>query len=168
MRVAAFVFEGWRTAEKVLAKLEQQSRGERRWIDDVAVISRARSRRTRVTTTWAEDPDDRLASGFGALTGGLIGSMAGPAGALTGALAGGKMFGMVGSGMDMKFEEPELDEFASRLAEDTSALVLLADDETSADFRSAMEPYEATLIETELDDRELSALRELLNSRGVR
>ena len=53
--VAALVFDGKRTASKVLDALEEQATpGTRKWVDDVAVVSRGKHGFVRVNSTWAE------------------------------------------------------------------------------------------------------------------
>jgi uncharacterized membrane protein len=122
-----------------------------------------------VNSTWAESDDAVVAgTGFGALTGGLIGAMAGPGGALAGALGGGSLAGLMGTTIGMAVADPRLEEFASRLENDTSALVLLADEPTIGDFTSAVEPYDATLVKTEINEHDVKALREALKAERKR
>ena len=165
MHVSAFVFDGKKTAGKALETLDAEAPGARRWVDDVAVISRSKHGNVRVSSTWAQNEDATAAgAGFGAITGGLIGSMMGPQGALFGALGGGTIYGLMGTGFDHAVEDPRLEEMASRMKDDSSSLVLVADEPTAADFVSAVEPYDATLIETDLNEHDVKALRELLKA----
>ena len=81
----AFVFEGKKTARKALDTLEDRGT-DFVWIDDVAEVSRSKHGAIRVHSTWAQDDSEVGAgAGFGAVTGGLIGMLLGPAGALAGA-----------------------------------------------------------------------------------
>ncbi len=169
LHVVAFVFQGKKTAGKALDTLQDEAPEARVWIDDVAVVSRSKHGHVRINSTWAES-DDAVAAGtgFGALTGGLLGAMMGPGGALAGALAGGAFTGMLGMGVSMAIEDPKLEQFASRLEKDTSALVLLADEPAVTDFISVMEPYDATVIATELNEHDVKALREQLKANRER
>lgn len=170
LHVNAFVFDGKKTAGKVLDTLEEETPTKvKRWIDDVAVVSRSKNGFVRVNSTWAES-DDAVAAGagFGAITGGLIGATMGPGGALAGALAGGSLAGLTGLGVSVAVEDPRLEELGARLGDNTSALVLVANDDLGSDFRSAIEPYEATLIETDINDHDVKALREQLKANRER
>lgn len=166
LHVSAFIFDGSRTAGKVLdTLLDEAPEATRLWLDDVAVMSRGKHGFVRVNSTWAES-DDAVAAGtgLGALTGALIGAAAGPGGALAGALGGGSLAGLMGMTMGIAVSDPRLEEFASKLRDDTSALVLVADERIAGEFRSALEPYDATLIETDLNEHDVKALREQLKA----
>ncbi len=60
------------------------------------------------------------------------------------------------------FDDPKLDEFAASLANNTSALILVGEEATLADFVSAVEPFGGKIIETDLDEKGITALRKLL------
>lgn len=155
----AFVFDGKKTAGKALDTLEDRTSAYA-WIDDVAVVSRNKHGSVRVHSTWAQDDSEVCAgSGFGAVTGGLIGMLFGPGGALAGAAVGGSLGAMLGASDEIAFDDPKLDEFAAALSEDTSALVLVAEETTLADFVSAVEPFQGKIIETNLDENDIKALR---------
>jgi uncharacterized membrane protein len=163
------VFDGKKTAGKVLDTIQDEAPEASLWVDDVAVVSRSKHGMVRVNSTWAESDDaGAAAAGFGAITGGLIGAMMGPGGALAGALGGGSLFGLMGLGVNVAVADPRLEEFASRLQDDTSALILVADEPTAADFMSVVEPYDATLIQTDLNEHDVKALREALKAERAR
>lgn len=169
MEVTAFVFKGKKTAQKALDTLEDEVPEARIWIDDVAVISCSKLGFIRVNSTWAEDDDAAaVGTGFGAITGGLIGATMGPGGALAGVLAGGALTGMTAIGANIAVEDPRLEEFVSRLEKDTSALVLVADEPTTADFRSAFGSVDAAVIQTDLNEHDIKALREHLKANRKR
>ena len=169
MNVTALVFKGSRTAGKALDTIADEVPDAKVWVEDVAVISRGKLGMVRVNSTWAENDNAALAgSGFGALTGGLIGATMGPGGALAGVLAGGSLAGLMGMGVNIAVGDPRLEEFASQLEDDTSALVLVADDLVTTEFRSSFEPFEATLIQTDLNEHDVKALREHLKANKKR
>lgn len=60
------------------------------------------------------------------------------------------------------FEDPRLEEFAASLTKDTSALVLVGEKVTLADFTSAVQPFGGKVIETDLDDKDVKSLRDAL------
>ena len=158
----AFVFDGKRTAGKAFDTLEDYTPAYE-WIDDAAVISRSKHGSTRVHSTWAQDDSDVGAgTGFGAITGGLIGLLLGPGGALAGAAIGGSLGALMGVDDNIALDDPKLDEFAASLVNDTSALILVGEEATLADFVSAVEPFGGKIIETDLDESEITALRKAL------
>jgi len=155
----AFVFAGKRTAGKALATLEDRSPAYP-WIDDAAIVSRSKLGITRIHSTWAQDDSAVGAgTGFGALTGGVIGALLGPGGAMAGAAMGGSLGAMFGAAGEIALDDPRLDDFATSLAKDTSALVLVAEEPTIADFASAVAPFGGKVIETQLNESDIKALR---------
>ena len=158
----AFVFDGKKTARKAFDTLEDYT-PTYEWIDDVAEMSRSKNGSIRVHSTWAQDDGEVGAgTGFGAVTGGLIGLLLGPGGALAGAAVGGSLGAMFGAADEIAFDDPRLDDFAAALDYDTSALVLVGDETTLADFVSAVEPYGGKIIETDLNEDDIKALKKAL------
>ena len=158
----AFVFDGKKTARKALDTLEDNT-SMYAWIDDVAEVSRNKHGSIRVHSTWAQDDSDVGAgAGLGVMTWGLIGLLLGPGGALAGAAMGGSLGALVGASDDIAFDDPRLDEFAAALSNDTSALILVGEEATVADFGSAVEPFGGKIIETDLDDKDIKALKKAL------
>lgn len=173
--VTAVIFNGRKTAQKTLDTLVDESTlAEGAWVDDVAVLSRGKLGYVRINSTWAQSDEGVAGSiGFGALTGGLVGALMGPAGAVAsaigaGAVAGGALSGLVGAGVDIAVADPRLEEFAEKLKDDTSALVLVADEGPTSDFRSYLEPLQGEIINTELNEHDVKALREVLKAERKR
>jgi len=158
----AFTFNGKKTAAKALHTLEDYS-PEYYWIDDVAVVSRSKHGHLRINSTWAQDNEAAKGLGWGAVAGGLIGMLAGPGGALAGAAVVGSLGGVLGMDEDAAFNDPKLDAFAESLERETSAMILVGEEATLADFYSAVEPYGGEVIETDLDEKDIKALRKALN-----
>jgi uncharacterized membrane protein len=158
----AFVFNGKKTAAKAFDTLEDHM-PVYPWIEDAAVVSRSKLGIIRIHSTWAQDDAAvGVGTGYGALTGALLGVLLGPGGALAGAAMGGSMGALFGIGDEIAFDDPRLDDFAASLAKDTSALILVAERPTIADFTSAVEPYGGKVIETNLDDKDVAAIRKAL------
>ena len=159
----AFVFDGKKTAGKAFDTLEDYTPAYE-WIDDVAIVTKSKHGSIRVHSTWAQD-DSAVGGGtaFGAITGGLLGLMLGPGGAMAGAVTGGSLGFLIGASADLAFDDPRLDDFAAALVDDTSALILVGDETTLADFVSAVEPFGGKIIETDLDEDDIKALRKGLN-----
>lgn len=157
----AYMFEGKRTASKALDTLEENCVVDP-WVDDIAVVSRSKHGSLQVHSTWAQDNDTEKGLGWGAVTGGLIGALLGPGGALAGAAIGGCWGGLMGAAIDCDFDDPKLDAFAEDLVKDSSALVMVADEDTLADFALAMEPIGGKIIDTELNEDDVKAIRKSL------
>lgn len=158
----AFVFDGRKTARKALDTLEDRGT-DYMWIDDVAEVSRSKHGSIRIHSTWAQDDSEVGAgAGFGAITGGVIGMLFGPGGALAGAAMGGSLGGLMGATDEVAFDDPKLDDFAASLSNDTSSLILVGEQATLADFVSAVEPFGGKIVETDLDEKDIKALRKAL------
>lgn len=145
----AYVFNGDRTAHKVLGELINSS-NDYIWIDDVAVVAKKEDGRVTIHSTWAQDNMGAEGLGWGALTGGVLGAMAaGAPGAamgaasssLAGAALGGSFWGLLGASADEALDDPRLDEFAREIKRDTSALVLVSDEEYLSEYEMALKPY---------------------------
>jgi uncharacterized membrane protein len=160
----AFVFNGKKTAYKALDTLEDHM-PVYPWIDDAAVVSRSKLGIVRIHSTWAQDDTAVGAgAGFGAITGALLGVLLGPGGALAGAAMGGSMGALFGIGDEIAFDDPRLDDFAASLAKDTSALILVGEKATIADFTAAVVPFGGKVIETNLDEKDVKNLRKALKA----
>jgi uncharacterized membrane protein len=158
----AFVFNGKKTAGKALDTLEDRI-PVYPWIDDAAVVSRSKLGIIRIHSTWAQDDSAvGVGTGFGAMTGALLGVLLGPGGALAGAAMGGSMGALMGVANEIAFDDPRLDDFAASLAKDTSALILVGEAPALADFTSAVQPFGGKVIETNLDDKDVAALKKAL------
>ncbi len=160
--VRAFVFQGKRSAKKAVETLDAYTNAPF-WLDDVAVISVNKYGDVKVHSTWAQDDDDvKGGVGWGALTGGLVGALFGPGGALLGALGGGATGGLIGTTISMSVEDPRLTQLAMSLKNDTSAVVLVAEEPTLLEFATTMQAFDAEIIETDLDEKDVKELRSLL------
>jgi len=73
----------------------------------------------------------------------------------------GALFGLSD---EIAFDDPRLDDFANSLEKDTSALILVAEAVTLADFTSAVEPFGGSVIETNLNEDEVNSLRKALKN----
>ena len=72
------------------------------------------------------------------------------------------MGAMFGAADEIAFDDPRLDDFATALDKDTSALVLTGEEVTLTDFVSAVEPFGGKIIETNLNEDDVKALRKAL------
>jgi len=162
----AFVFNGKKTAGKALDTLEEHM-PVYPWIDDAAVVSRSKLGISRIHSTWAQDDSAVGAgTGLGAVTGALLGTLLGPGGAMAGAAVGGSVGALFGVTGEIAFDDPRLDDLAASLAKDTSALILVGEKATIADFTSAVQPFGGKVIETNLNDDDVKALKKALNKKN--
>ena len=162
----AFVFNGKKTASKALDTLEDRT-PVYPWIDDVAMVSRSKLGIVRIHSTWAQDDSAvGVGTGLGALTGALLGMLLGPGGALAGAAAGGSVGALFGITDEVAFDDPRLDDFAASLVKDSSALILVAENPTLlADFASVVQPFGGKIIETNLNEDDIKALKKALSKK---
>jgi uncharacterized membrane protein len=127
------------------------------------VVSKNKLGFTRIHSTWAQDDSSVGAgTGFGVVTGALLGSLLGPGGAAAGAAMGGSVGAASGAASEIAFDDPRLDDFAASLAKDTSALILVGERASILDFTSAVAPFGGKVIETNLDEKDIKALRKSL------
>ena len=158
------VFEGKRTAHKVLNKIEDSQKAYI-WYEegDYAVISINQKGHMRVHSTWAQDSRMGPAGvGLGVIAGSLLGLLLGPAGAIAGAAAGGAIGGVIGQHENIQFTDTQLNAFANSLGNDTSAIVLIGPDAAILEFKSELADFEFQAFETLLDDALLDQLKSAL------
>ena len=143
----AVVFNGKRTARNALDTLEDRT-PTYGWIDDVAILSRNKLGFVSIYSTWAQD-DRAVGAGAGW-------------GMVTGALLGRSMGALMGVGSEVVLDDPRLDAFAQALDKDTSALILVGEKPTIADFGSVVEPLGGKIVKTDLDEKDVNAIRKAL------
>jgi uncharacterized membrane protein len=78
---------------------------------------------------------------------------------MAGAITGGSLGFLMGASADLAFDDPRLDDFADAMVNDTSSLILVGDEATVADFATAVEPFGGKLIQTDLNEDDIKALR---------
>jgi uncharacterized membrane protein len=158
----AFVFNGKKTASKAYDALEEH-KPVYPWIDDAAVVSKNKLGFTRVHSTWAQDDTAvGVGTGLGVMTGALLGAILGPGAAAAGAAVGGSVGAVSSAVGESVLSDPRLDDFAASLANDTSALILVGERASILDFTSAVAPYGGKIIETNLNEKDVKALRQLV------
>ncbi len=161
----SFTFTGKKSARKAIDAIDDKSDIEYMWLDDVAEISVNSKGQYRVHSTWAQDSSYVPAGiGFGALCGGLVGLMFGPAGALAGATIAGSIGGLLGHQENVILNDPILEDFAKSLNPDTSALVILGDEATIEEFTNELSEYEVLAFETELNEEMEKELKKAMKN----
>lgn len=158
----AVKFNGKKTARKALNALEDYTPAYA-WIDDVAIVSRNHLGLLSIHSTWSADGALGEEAGWGLITGALVGLLFGPAGAAAGAVMGGSFGALFGAVDELTFDDPVLADFASSLDRDTSALILVSEKPPLEEFEAAIEPLGGTIMSTDIDEKDIKALRKALN-----
>jgi uncharacterized membrane protein len=163
--VAAYVDE--RGADQALADLKQAQREGAFYYDDAAVVRRDAEGKVHINETG--DMSTGKGAGIGALIGGVLGLLGGPAGVVLAAGAGAAIGGIAAHG-DAGFDNATLKEIGGALPAGTSALAVT----TSQDFvemvrEEATDEETLTLardIATEISDQ-LNARKDVLMAMAI-
>ncbi|MEM9886585.1 MAG: DUF1269 domain-containing protein [Bacteroidota bacterium] len=156
-KVIVQVFDGARTARRALDKvIDKNPDAAGVWLEDVAVISRKKSGRIKVDSTWGRDTTAENTT-FGSLTGLIVGAFFGPAGALTGLISGGALGTLTGSAIAVDLTDPRLEELKDSLVKDSSALVLVESDPKK--FIDTFAFGGPKIVRATITEKELEALR---------
>jgi uncharacterized membrane protein len=158
--VAAYVDE--RGADNALDALKEAKKNDEFYYDDAAVVRRDAEGKVHINETG--DMTTGKGAGIGALIGGVLGLLGGPAGVALGLGAGALVGGIAAHG-DAGFDNDSLKEIGAALPAGTSALAVT----TSKDFVEEVRkqaPDEETLtlardIATQINDS-LSARKDVL------
>ncbi len=159
----------WREVELVVQVYHDRRRaiGE---LDFVAWLQRARRinilnagalvRDDDGKTSLKETVDPNFGNGrlFGAITGGLIGLVCGPASAAVGALAGAGTGDLAADWLDMGFSGDFLAGLRARLQPGTSALVVLGEHDSVARLSKALAGEEGWIFQQALTDKTVEEL----------
>lgn len=155
----AYVYDGAETARGILAALRAEKPHFDR-IGEIAEVSRQKDGTIAIHSTWAQDDGatgKALGAGAvaGALAGALLSAMFSPPAVPFGAALGGSLGAGFGAVHGLSLADPRLEDFASALDRDTSALILVAEEEALAHF----EPPGGYLIQSTLSAKDIEALR---------
>jgi uncharacterized membrane protein len=74
------------------------------------------------------------------------------------------MGALIGLGSEVALDDPRLDDFAQALDKDTSALVLVGEKPTIADFGAIVEPLGGKIVKTDLNENDIKAIRKALKA----
>jgi len=129
------VYNGQDTATQVFKTMtsNQSATGER--IESYAVVSKDLKGKVRVRDQRKRD------AGAGAIIGGVIGLLGGPIGVAAGATAGGAVGYLTGDAVGISHDEVEY--MKASLIPDTSALVVVLDDQWAHDVQRDLEQAQA-------------------------
>ena len=152
-------------ALQFLKDVQAQQRGYLKIVDAAVLVKDLDGKITVKETADVNAKQGRL---FGAIAGGLIGLVAGPAGVVVGALAGAGTGGIAASKIDMGLPDEFLQAFQERLQPNTSALVVLVEDEWKNTLSEAMSGHGRCDIAPNSDRRDGSKILECRLKPGVK
>ena len=72
----------------------------------------------------------------------------------------------MGVGSEVVLDDPRLDALAQALDKDTSALILVGEKPTIADFGAIVEPLGGKVVKTDLNEKDVDAIRKALKLRA--
>ncbi len=171
LKLGVVVYSGAGRADEVLNGYQVLHPNDYDWAGNIGIIERHKNGRISIygalgrDDVWEEEGAKPLFGlSAGGVTGMLLGALAGPAGMATGGALGLALGGLFGMADEEVSDQPVFDAIRSKLAKDSSALVLLADEGyvdklVAATGKDAREVYQQTVRE-ELRGRLDEALRE--------
>ena len=170
MQICILGFKGSHSADDAYAEVLELEGEANRWLLEVGVIARPRVGRVRVGvtfpdgegTTFHEGDLAKAAPELGGLTGYYVSALAGPFGAMF-ALDEGKVTGR-SFGSDAEQQLFHLDDVKQALPRDSSAVVLIANDDTCDALVKMFDSYDPLVIRAAVEP-ELRARLESLERR---
>jgi uncharacterized membrane protein len=171
LKLGVVVFTGADRADEVLIGFMDLNPMDSEWTGNVGIIERHKN--GRISTygaigsddSWGEEGAKPLVGlSTGTVTGMLLGALAGPVGVAAGGALGMALGGIVGAADEETSDEPTFEIIRAKLSRDSSALVLLADEQyvdklIAATRKEARDVYQQNVRE-ELRGRLDEALRE--------
>lgn len=163
VEMTAVAFDGTHTAERELSALHSTRSDP--WLTEVAVLEHHRTGRYSMKATSPDYGDeDHVGAGIaiGGGTGMLLGLIGGPLGLLfmgaMGAMIGGAA-GAAGSKGAGAFD-PLVDEVKDAIPDDTSALILVAENPTAEQLVAAVGPHGRQVIRQQLTSEQVDQLKQ--------
>ena len=147
--VLVAVFSEEETAGEALKAMQKAKVDEEIYFEDASVIKKDPDGSIHVRET--EDTTTGKGAGIGALIGGVIGLIGGPAGVVVAAGTGAVIGGLMAKG-DAGFRDESLEEVGENLAPGTSALVAITSQGFLDATRDYLNQYEAEVTTHELGD----------------
>jgi uncharacterized membrane protein len=146
----AKVYDNETGASKALELVEDLHKRKTIRIQNAAVLVKDQDGNTTIKDT--RDVDAKKGRLFGAITGGLIGLMAGPGGAVVGALAGAGTGGLAARKMDFGFSDEFLKSLQDHLQPGRSALIVLVEHQWADQLTEAMGGLEGVYFRESITD----------------
>jgi uncharacterized membrane protein len=93
-----------------------------------------------------------LGAGVGAVAGGLLALIGGPAGLLAWAVGGAVVGGVAGKYLGRPFKKGDLEQIGEAMSPDSSAFLLLLEDQYSEDVVNSLQGYKANVVTLTVGD----------------
>jgi uncharacterized membrane protein len=140
--ILAFAFEGRKTANKVVKEIKRSGA-----LDGYDIVAQAVVEQTKKGKVKVHEPGrGGVGAAVGAAGGGLLALIGGPVGLLAMAAAGGVVGGVAGHYLGRPISKGDLKELGEKLPSDSSAFLLLLEDEYSESVIDSMAGYNANVV----------------------
>jgi uncharacterized membrane protein len=150
IELVAKVFDDPDKANAALEFVEDLHGSKTIKIHNAAVLVKDKDGKT--TLKDVRDIEPRRGRLMGAVTGGLIGLLAGPGGAVVGALAGAGAGGVAARKIDFGFSDKFLENLQGHLQPGTSALIVLVESEWATKLSEALTDEEGVVLQQTITD----------------
>jgi uncharacterized membrane protein len=140
--ILAFAFEGQHTANKIVKEIKHSGA-----LDGYDIVAQAVVEQTDKGKVKVHEPGrGGVGAAIGAAGGGLLALIGGPVGLLAMAAAGGVVGGVAGHYLGRPISKGDLKELGEKLPPDSSAFLLLLEDEYSESVIDSMAGYNANVV----------------------
>jgi uncharacterized membrane protein len=146
--ILAFVFADASTAKQVSAELKDSSKSGGYTIIANAVVEVDSKGKAHIH----EAGHGRWGAGLGAVTGGALGLIGGPAGLLAWTVAGGVIGGFAGKIEGRAIPKKDLEKLASTMVPGTSAILAMVEDTQSEALIKGVSGYQADVVTLAIGD----------------
>lgn len=146
--ILAFTFQGEKAAGEAVKEIKKSGLLDGQYIVVEAVVSVDEKGKTHI-----HEPGHGVLGGTaGAVGGGLLGLIGGPAGLLAWAVGGAVVGGAAGKYLGRPFSKGDLEEIGAAMQPDTSAFLLLVEDWASESVINKMDDFNANVITLTVGD----------------
>ena len=146
--IVAFNFDGRDTAKQTLKEAKKAGA-----LDDYAVVVEAIVEQDEKGKVHFHEPGHGILGGAGgAVAGGLLGLIGGPAGLLAWTVGGAVVGGVAGKYLGRPISKGDLKEIGAAMSPDSSAFLLLLEDMYTEDVVSSMSGYNANVVTLTVGD----------------
>jgi uncharacterized membrane protein len=146
--IVAFNFDGQDTARQTLKEAKKAGA-----LDDYAVVVEAIVEQDEKGKVHFHEPGHGILGGTGgAVAGGLLGLIGGPAGLLAWTVGGAVVGGVAGKYLGRPIKKGDLKEIGEAMSPDSSAFLLLLEDMYTEDVVSSMSGYNANVVTLTVGD----------------
>jgi uncharacterized membrane protein len=146
--IVALVFDGQKTAENILNEAEDAGLLEGFDIIAQAVVEQDEQGKVH----FHEPGKGGLGAAVGAVAGGLLSLIGGPAGVLAWAVGGAVVGGVAGHYLGRPIKKGDLEDIGEALTPDSSAVLLLLEDTYSEGVLNSMSGYNANVVTLTVGD----------------